>query len=61
MYILKLYSVIVVVTPVTVDDKLQEDDDLIYAGEYLDIVGKKWLHEQAKSQTTYLSSLQVKI
>ena len=39
MYILKLYSVIVVVTPVTVDDKLQEDDDLIYAGEYLDIAG----------------------
>ena len=39
MYILKLYSVIVVVTPVTVDDKLQEDYDLIYAGEYLDIAG----------------------
>jgi hypothetical protein len=27
------------VTPVTVDDKLQEDGDLIYAGEYLDIPG----------------------
>ena len=37
MDILKLYSVIVVVTPVTVEDKLQEDGDLIYAGEYLDI------------------------
>jgi hypothetical protein len=37
MDILKLCSVIVVVTPVTVEDKLQEDGDLIYAGEYLDI------------------------
>ena len=49
MYILKLYSVIVMVTPVTVDDKLQEDYDLIYPGEYLDIAGTpksdytKWL------------------
>jgi len=25
------------VTPFTVEDKFQEDDDLIYAGEYLDI------------------------
>ena len=39
MYILKLCSVIVMVTPVTVEDKLQEDGDLIYAGEYLDIAG----------------------
>ena len=39
MDILKLRSVIVMVTPVTVQDKLQEDGDLIYAGEYLDIVG----------------------
>jgi hypothetical protein len=37
MDILKLFSVIVVVTPVTVEDKVQEDGDLIYAGEYLDI------------------------
>ena len=37
MDILKLCSVIVVVTPVTVEDKLQEDGDLIYAGECLDI------------------------
>jgi hypothetical protein len=37
MDILKPCSVIVVVTPVTVEDKLQEDGDLIYAGEYLDI------------------------
>ena len=39
MYILKLCSVIVMVTPVTVEDKFQEDGDLIYAGEYLDIAG----------------------
>ena len=39
MYILKLYIVIVVVTPVSVDDKLQEDEYLIYACEYLDIAG----------------------
>ena len=39
MYILKLCSVIVMVTPVTVQDKFQEDGDLIYAGEYLDIAG----------------------
>ena len=39
MDILKLRSVIVMVTPVTVQDKLQEDGDLIYAGEYLDIAG----------------------
>lgn len=62
MDILKLCSVIVMVTPVTVEDTLQEDGDLIYAGEYLDIAGtKKRLHEGAKSQTTYLSSLQVEI
>ena len=39
MDILKLCSVIVMVTPVTVEDTLQEDGDLIYAGEYLDIAG----------------------
>ena len=39
MDILKLYSVIVMVTPVTVEDKFQEDGDLVYAGEYLDIGG----------------------
>jgi hypothetical protein len=39
MYILKLCSVIVMVTPVTIEDKFQEDGDLIYAGEYLDIAG----------------------
>ena len=33
MNILKLYAVIVMVTPVTVQDKFQEDGDLIYAGE----------------------------
>ena len=38
-YILKLCSVIVMVTPVTIEDKFQEDGDLIYAGEYLDIAG----------------------
>jgi hypothetical protein len=38
MGILKLCSVIVMVTPVTVEDKFQEDGDLIYAGEYLHIV-----------------------
>lgn len=37
--ILKLCSGIVMVTPFTAEDKPQEDDDLIYAGEYLDIVG----------------------
>ena len=37
MGILKLCSVIVMVTPVTVEDKFQEDGDLIYAGEYLDL------------------------
>jgi hypothetical protein len=39
MNILKLCSVIVMVAPVTVEDTLQEDGDLIYAGEYLDIAG----------------------
>ena len=39
MHILKLCSDIVMVTPVTVQDKFQEDGDLIYAGEYLDIAG----------------------
>jgi hypothetical protein len=39
MDILKLRSVIVMVTPFTVQDKFQEDGDLIYAGEYLDIAG----------------------
>jgi hypothetical protein len=39
MYILNLCSVIVMVTPVTVENKIQEDGDLIYAGEYLDIAG----------------------
>ena len=39
MDILKLCSVIVMVTPVTVEDKFQEDGDLIYAGEYLDKAG----------------------
>ena len=39
MDILKLCSVIVMVTPVTVKDKFQEDGDLIYADEYLDIAG----------------------
>jgi hypothetical protein len=39
MDILKLRSVIVMVTPVTVEDKFQEDGALIYAGEYLDIAG----------------------
>ena len=37
MAILKLCSVIVMVTPITVEDKPYEDDDLIYADEYLDI------------------------
>jgi hypothetical protein len=37
--ILKLCSGIVMVTGFTAEDKPQEDDDLIYAGEYLDIVG----------------------
>ena len=62
-YILKLCSVIVMVTPVTVEDKFQQDGDLIYAGEYLDIArNSQWrLHEETKSQTTYLSSLQVEI
>ena len=63
MDILKLCSVIVVVTPVTVEDKLQEDGDLIYAGEYPGYSGnsKKRLCKEAKSQTTCLSSLQVEI
>ena len=39
MDILKLCSVIVMITPVTVQDKFQEDGDLIYASEYLDIAG----------------------
>ena len=39
MHILELCSVIVMVTPVTIEDKFQENGDLIYAGEYLDIVG----------------------
>ena len=39
MDILKPCSVIVMVTPVTVEDKSQEDSDLIYAGEYLNIAG----------------------
>ena len=39
MDILKLSSVIVMVTPVTVEDKFQEDGDLTYAYEYLDIAG----------------------
>jgi hypothetical protein len=39
MDILKLCSVIVMVTPVAAEDKFQEDGDLIYAGEYLNIVG----------------------
>ena len=39
MDILKLCSVIVMVTPVTIEDKFQENGDLIYAGEYLDIAG----------------------
>ena len=39
MDILKLCSVIVMVTPVPVNDKFQEDGDLIYADEYLDIAG----------------------
>jgi hypothetical protein len=33
METLKLCSVIVMVTPVTVEDKFQEDGDLIYAGD----------------------------
>jgi len=37
MDILKLCSVIVMVTSITVDDKSHGDDDLIYAGEYLNI------------------------
>ena len=39
MDILKLCSVIIRVTPVTAEDKFQEDGDLIYADEYLDIAG----------------------
>jgi hypothetical protein len=39
MDILKLCSVIVMVTPVTAEDKFQEDGDLIYAGEFLEIAG----------------------
>ena len=39
MDILSLCSVIVMVTPITVEDNPHEDDDLIYAGEYLDIAG----------------------
>jgi hypothetical protein len=37
--ILKLFSVIIMVTPVTAvgGDKSREVDDLIYAGEYMDI------------------------
>jgi hypothetical protein len=38
---MKLSSVITMVTPVTAvtGDKSQEDEELVYAGEYLDIVG----------------------
>ena len=39
MDILKLHSVIVMVTPITVEGKFQEDSDLIYADEYLDVEG----------------------
>ena len=39
MDMLNLRSVIVMVTPVTIEDKFQEFGDLIYAGEYLDIAG----------------------
>ncbi|MFZ0327666.1 MAG: hypothetical protein WBP64_21265 [Nitrososphaeraceae archaeon] len=44
------------VTPITVEDKPHEDDDLIYAGEYLDIArtSKKRLREEAKSKTANL-------
>lgn len=38
MDILKLRSVIMV-TPITIEDKFQEGGDLIYAGEYLDAEG----------------------
>lgn len=37
MDMLKPCNVIAMVTPITVDDKPNEDDDLIYAGEYVDI------------------------
>ena len=55
------------VTPVTVQDKLQEDGDLVYAGEYLDIVETsksdytKRRGGEEETQTTYLSSLQFEI
>ena len=39
MDILKLCSVIVMVTPITIEDKFQEDGDLICADEYLDLAG----------------------
>lgn len=32
-------NIIVMVTSITAKDKSHEDDDLIYAGEYLDIAG----------------------
>jgi hypothetical protein len=60
--ILKLCSGIVMVTPFTAEDKPQEDDDLIYAGEYLDIGNSKdRLRKEAESQATNLSSLQAEI